>query len=271
MNVVQSERERNRKTAETWITRAAANGAQVVVLPEMWTCGYDFINLQQHAEPMDGPSAQLLSNLAERWNLYIVGGSWPIQYANGVANTSLVFSPGGKLVYSYRKVHLIGLMEEDRYLLAGDTLGTFPLDVNLPPEDQGVASTLICYDLRFPELARATVLAGAKVLFIPAQWPIQRQLHWDLLLRARAIENQVFVVGVNMSGSNTNDTFRGGSQVVDPWGNTVITAGTDPEIAYADIQLGQVDDVRTRVPSLRDRRPEVYDRLSLDPPVSRDS
>jgi len=262
MNVVQGQVESNRLQAKDFICEAARNGAQVVVLPEMWTCGYDFQRLQLHTESELGPTSNLLAGLARDLGVYIVGGSFPVRYGAGVANTSMTFDDQGKTIHTYRKVHLIGLMEEDKYLVPGDGLSCFFLNDGLGAAEEGLASTVICYDLRFPELARSAVLQGAKILFVPAQWPVQRQSHWETLLRARAIENQCFVVGVNVSGHNANDTFTGGSQVIDPWGDAVAQAGEKPGILYGEISLNQVDEVRNRVPSLRDRRPQVYARLN---------
>ncbi|QQE77509.1 carbon-nitrogen family hydrolase [Alicyclobacillus sp. SO9] len=254
MNVLQGDKAGNRKTAEQMIREANGNGADVAVLPEMWTCGYDFERLEEHAETFNGHTVTLLSGLARDLNMWIVGGSLPIRYSEGISNTAVTFNSDGELVHTYRKIHLIGLMEEDKYLLAGDSLSSFDL-----ASTKG--ATVICYDLRFPELARSTVEKGAKILFVPAEWPMQRQQHWNALLQARAIENQMYVAAVNMSGENQNDRFIGGSKVIDPWGDIVAEAGADAQILLADIDLKLADEVRERVPSLRDRRPQLYDLL----------
>lgn len=254
MNVLQGRTETNRESAEKMIREAAENGTDVAVLPEMWTSGYDFERLEEHAESFSGPTVQLLSMLAKELNIWIMGGSLPIRFSEGIANTAVTFNPNGVLVHTYRKIHLIGLMEEDKYLYPGDSLRCFDFE--------GVqAATIICYDLRFPELARNAVLKGAKILFVPAEWPVQRQQHWNALLQARAIENQMYVAAVNMSGQNQNDTFTGGSKVIDAWGNIVAEAAADPQVLYAEIDLKLADEVRQKVPSLQDRRPSLYDRL----------
>lgn len=265
MNVVQGAVAENQITAQQMIREAASEGAQLVVLPEMWTSGYDFAHLDQHAEDLDGPSAHLLRNLAMELGVVIVGGSIPIRHRNGVCNTSVAYDSQGQLLGVYRKVHLIGLMNEDKYLLPGEELTGFEFDTagssTANPRESAKAATIICYDLRFPELARGAMQGGAQVLFIPAEWPVQRRQHWEVLLTARAIENQMFVVGANMAGRNVQDTFAGGSRVIDPWGDTVAQAGDSPEILYADIDLQMVAEVRKRVPSLRDRRVSVYSRI----------
>ncbi|MDI3257072.1 MAG: carbon-nitrogen family hydrolase [Kyrpidia sp.] len=257
MEVVQGDRAGNRARAEALIREAAAGRARAAVLPEMWTCGYDWGRLPEHTEEIDGETARLLQEWAERHRIWLVGGSFPIRFAEGVSNTALTFSPDGTLVNLYRKIHLIGLMDEDRYLAPGSACSTFALG----PEHAGIparAGVMICYDLRFPELARTHVLEGAAVLFIPAEWPVQRADHWRALLIARAVENQAYVIGVNMVGHNDRDRFSGGSLAVDPWGRVAAEAGNAPGVVYADLDFDLVADVRRRMPVLKDRRPGAY-------------
>ncbi|MCL6577117.1 carbon-nitrogen family hydrolase [Kyrpidia sp.] len=257
MEVVQGDRAGNRSRAEAMVRESAGRRADVVVLPEMWTCGYDFAHLSEHTEEIDGETATLLGRWARQYGIWLVGGSFPIEFADGVSNTALTFAPDGTLVNLYRKIHLIGLMDEDRYLVPGETRATFALGETGTP-DSTRAGVMICYDLRFPELARAHVLEGAEVLFLPAEWPVQRADHWRTLLIARAIENQAFVIGVNIVGRNDRDRFTGGSLAVDPWGRVVTEAGTKPGIVYADLDLSIVADVRQRMTVLKDRRPKAY-------------
>ncbi|MBX6394894.1 MAG: carbon-nitrogen family hydrolase [Alicyclobacillaceae bacterium] len=251
MEVVQGDRAGNRQRAEEMIREAASAGAEVVVLPEMWTCGYDFSRLSEHAEEVDGQTAKLLQQWARRYRVWLVGGSFPVTFAEGVSNTSLTFSPDGTLVNLYRKLHLIGLMQEDRYLKPGNSCSTFALGSQR-------AGVMICYDLRFPELARTYALEGASVVFIPAEWPVQRADHWKALITARAIENQMFVVGVNMTGHNDQDRFAGGSLAVDPWGQVVAEGGSEAAVLYADLDFRLVTEIRSRMPVLKDRRPQAY-------------
>ncbi|WP_026960811.1 carbon-nitrogen family hydrolase [Alicyclobacillus herbarius] len=251
MQVWQGERERNWQTAEEMLAKAREGGADVAVLPEMWTSGYDFGRLEEHAETLTGPTRARMAEAARRLGLWVVAGSWPVRGPEGVANTSCTFAPNGQLVHVYRKVHLIGLMAEDRYLVPGQAANTFTLAGN-------EAAVMICYDLRFPELARRFALSGAKVIFIPAEWPVQRAAHWRALCTARAIEDQAYVVAVNMSGWNDQDRFAGGSLVVDPWGEMVVEGGEEPGILYADIDLTKVEEVRSAMSVLRDARPDVY-------------
>jgi omega-amidase len=251
MRVMQGQRAVNWATAEAMLREATAAQTDVVVLPEMWTSGYDFARLEEHAEVLDGPTAQRMAGLARELGVWIIAGSLPVRFADGVRNTSLTFDPEGQLRHVYSKLHLIGLMQEDRYLTCGRDAATFDLS-GVP------AAVMICYDLRFPELARRYALAGAKLLFVPAQWPQPRAAHWRTLLRARAIEDQMYVIGVNMSGWNENDRFAGGSLVVDPWGEMVVEAGAEPGIVYAEVDPRRVDQVRAQMSVLRDVRPDVY-------------
>jgi omega-amidase len=251
MNVIQGDKEQNRKTAESYIDEAAQNGAHVIVLPEMWTSGYDFKKLVEHTESINGSTHKFLSQKAAEHKVYIVGGSLPIQFDDGVRNTSVTYAPNGNVINIYSKIHLIGLMEEDKYLVPGIEYNTFELG-------QVSAATIICYDLRFPELIRSYALEGAKVLFVPAEWPVQREQHWLTLLRARAIENQFFVIGANMAGRNENDVFNGHSIIYDPWGEIVAEAGSEPTIMYADIDPEIVTTVRERMPIFKDRVPNLY-------------
>ncbi|WP_391575158.1 carbon-nitrogen family hydrolase [Cohnella sp.] len=251
MNVIQGNKDENRKTAEIYIDKAAQNGAHVIVLPEMWTCGYDWDNLAEHKEEPRGTTHTFLSRKSSEHRVYLIGGSLPTQFDNGIYNTSCAYDPNGKVINIYSKIHLISLMKEDRYLSPGVEYRIFEIE-------QTPAATIICYDLRFPELIRRYTLDGAKILFVPAEWPIQREQHWLTLLRARAIENQIFVVGANMAGSNQLDKFNGHSIVYDPWGEIVAEAGAEPTILYADIDVDVVGKVRERMPVFHDRHSELY-------------
>ena len=167
-------------------------------------------------------------------------------------NTSAFYGPDGKLRAVYRKMHLFRLMAEEQYLTAGSRPGLIPTPWGCP------AGVAICYDLRFPELLRQYALQGARLLFLPAEWPHPRLTHWQTLLRARAIENQMFVVGCNRVGSSKGSTFCGHSAVVDPWGELVIEGDERPGLLTATIDTALADEVRARIPVFADRRPELY-------------
>ncbi|WAH36526.1 carbon-nitrogen family hydrolase [Alicyclobacillus dauci] len=251
MPIVQGDREKNRKTAEQMLTEAAKCGANVIALPEMWTSGYDFQNLSLHEESLNGETALFLSAQAKKFGVWLIGGSHPVRYPDGVRNTSLTFDPNGTLQNTYSKIHLIGLMNEDKYLVPGDHFDVFSLGGES-------AAVEICYDVRFTELSRSYALMGAKILFIPAEFPVQREDHWVTLLRARAIENQMYVVGINAVGKNDNDTFKGKSMIIDPWGQTLAVGCDSREILTADVDLSNVSEIRQMIPVFKDRKPEYY-------------
>jgi predicted amidohydrolase len=233
------------------VAQAARANCQVVVLPEMWRTGYAFQNLQQNSD-LNGQATQtFLANLAQRYQIAIVGGSVATQRQDKFYNTMYTFDATGQGLSQYDKVHLFGLMAEDQYLAAGAQPNLFQL--------QGIpAAGIICYDLRFPEWIRCEMATGAQVLFVVAEWPTQRIQQWQQLLAARAIENQAFVVAVNCVGENPNDQFGGHSVVYDPLGQVVTQLAAQPSFTTATLDFQQVATVRGGMPVFADRRPELY-------------
>jgi omega-amidase len=247
---------RNRERAANLVRQAAA-GADVVLLPELWTTGYVLPELAGNLADRDGlPTGPFLSALAQEAGVYLVGSV--ADEENGrVYNRATVYGPDGRLLGRYDKVHLVPMMNEPQYLAAGDRL----VSVDMGGVSVGLA---ICYDLRFPELFRHLALRGVQVMIIPAEWPAERLHHWRTLLMARAIENQCFVLGCNRVGRDHANAFAGHSMVVDPWGQVLAEAGDTETLLYAVLDLSQVAAVRSQVPVFRDRRPELYD-LSRKP------
>ena len=245
--------EQNYERAEQFIREAAAKGAEIIVLPEMWNTGYALEQLEQLADINGERTKTFLSALAKELHVHIVGGSVSVKIDNKFYNTMYTFNKAGELVGEYSKAHLFRLMDEHKYLEAGNEMNRFALD-------DIEAAGVICYDIRFPEWLRAHALAGAKVLFVPAQWPTPRVDHWKTLLQARAIENQCFVVAVNRI-ANKVENFNGQSMVIQPWGEVLWTGAEDEELAIIDIDLSIVDDVRGRIPVYDDRRPNLYENV----------
>ena len=180
-----------------------------------------------------------------------VGGTLLEAEGGQAYNTFALFDTEGDLRAAYRKVHLFRLMGEDRWLASGDRFVTVDLG-------WGTAGLATCYDLRFPEMFRALVAGGATILLVPAAWPEVRAKHWSLLLRARAVENQCFVLGCNCTGSGKGQDFAGLSAVIDPWGDVCAEAGSAPGLVTAAIDPGLAEQVRSTLPALSDRRPELY-------------
>ncbi|MBM7865188.1 carbon-nitrogen family hydrolase [Heliobacterium gestii] len=245
------DRKANEETVARYMAEAREHRPEVLVLPEMWTTGYDLINLAALAD--DGaPYGDLLVRWASETGATIVGGSSPVGVAGRFANTLYAYTPEGERILSYEKAHLFGLMGEDRYLAAGSAAGNFSIG-EVP------CGAVICYDLRFPEWIRKTVLAGCEILFIPAQWPLSRLDHWRILLQARAIENQCYVVACNRTGADEKGVaFAGHSMVIDPWGTPVVEAGEEEGWLWAEIEREKVGRVRRKMTVFADRRVDLY-------------
>jgi predicted amidohydrolase len=256
MNVVSRRPEENLTKAETLITEAVRQGSDLICFPEMWTSGFDWSYLAEKAGEHEAV-CERIAELARRYRIWI-NGSLPLLTADGrVANTSILFTSKGERAGVYQKVHLFSLLHEDQHLAAGNALTV----VDTPWGKIGLS---ICYDIRFPELFRSYALQGVRLVLSPAAFPHPRLDHWQVLTRARAIENQMFLVAVNRVGSEDFGPdgvlrYFGTSLIVDPWGIKVLDAGeTEEGLLTACINLAEVDELRRRMRVLEDRRPELY-------------
>lgn len=230
---------------------AANPKPDLLVLPEMWNTGYALKKIGELADPDGDRTCKWLTAFSRRHGVVVVAGSIAQRRGDAVTNTIHVFDRSGEPIAEYSKIHLFKLMDEHLHLRAGEKPGLFQL--------AGVtAGAMICYDIRFPELARGLALAGAKILFVPAEWPNPRLHHWRTLLQARAIENQMYVVACNTVNDSGGTSFFGHSMVVDPWGEIVAEAGEEETTLTAEIDLALVDEVRGRIPVFDDRRPQLY-------------
>jgi len=244
------EPEANEAQAEAFIAEAARRGSDLVLLPELWRSGYDLANAARYAAPLGRGPFAWLAELAQAHDLWIVSSL--LEALEGqIFNTATLFSPAGELVGVYRKIHLFSLMQEDRYLAAGDAAPIFDLP-------WGRSALAICYDLRFPELFRRYALEGALLVMLPAQWPRRRLDAFRTLVRARAAENQYFMAACNRVGKSGKTPFGGHSAVMDPWGNIIVEGGETELLLTATIELEQVAEAREHIPVFRDRRPDVY-------------
>ena len=236
MNIHFGEPAKNFTTVEKYIEIAANAHADTIIFPEMWNTGYALSQLNSLADENGQQTKELLTRLAKEYHVNIVGGSVSTKRAGTYYNTMYVVNREGKIVAQYDKAHLFKLMDEHLFMNAGQSTNIFELD--------GITcGGVICYDLRFPEWIRTHVLKGAKVLFIPAEWPTKRIDHWQLLLQARAIENQCFIVAVNRIGSDPGNDFNGHSMVIGPWGELLISSQTNEGIFYAEIDIQEVETV----------------------------
>ncbi|WP_433957662.1 carbon-nitrogen family hydrolase [Cytobacillus horneckiae] len=243
----------NYKAVEDFIHEVCQSEAKpdIIVLPEMWTTGYDLTNLNHSADHEGIETVEFLKQLALKYHVHIVGGSVATKANEQLLNTMISVDKKGTHVQNYGKLHLFKLMDEHKYLAAGSEKGSFILD------GEKLAG-VICYDIRFPEWIRAHVLEGAKAVFVVAEWPSQRLDHWRTLLQARAIENQCFIIACNRVGSDPNNDFAGHSMIIDPWGKILAEGGDRKESVEAVIDLSEVDKVREIIPIFSDRKPEYY-------------
>ncbi|WP_220740386.1 carbon-nitrogen family hydrolase [Leuconostoc miyukkimchii] len=244
---------KNQQTVENYAKKAADSGVDVLIYPEMWNTGYALTSLETLADN-DGVATQnLLQKLAKQYHLNIVGGSVATQQNGKFYNTMFVFDSSGQKVSEYNKLHLFGLMNEEKYVSAGSSVNIFKLAGAL-------SAGAICYDIRFPEWLRTMMAAGPQeILYIAAEWPIQRIEQWQIMLQARAIENQAFVVAANRVGSDDDNVFGGRSLIIDPLGQIVSQAGDDNEmLLVADIDIDDEKLVRGQIPVFDDRRPDLY-------------
>ncbi|GFN30713.1 carbon-nitrogen family hydrolase [Paenibacillus xylaniclasticus] len=248
------EPEANYKKVEQMMLEAlsADNKPDIIMLPEMWNTGYALEQISELADESGNRTKEKLSAFAREHQVIIVGGSIAEKREGGVFNTIHAFGRQGEELGQYDKIHLFRLMDEEKHLQPGRETGTLAID-GTP------AGMMICYDIRFPELARKLALGGAKVLFLPAEWPNPRLHHWRTLLQARAIENQMYVIACNRCGQSGSTVFFGHSMIIDPWGEVIAESGEQEGILTAEIDLGLVDEVRTRIPIFEDRRPALYE------------
>ncbi len=224
----------------------------VIILPEMWNTSFALPEIELIADQEGYPAAESVRKLACKHRVNIVAGSVADKRKGKIYNTCYVFDRKGQTIARYDKVHLFSLMNEPAYITPGGKRALFKLDGIL-------CGVIICYDVRFPELSRAYAMEGAQILFVPAQFPHPRYNPWMHLVPARAIENQMYVVGVNRIGKENNAEFFGRSMVVEPKGDIVI-CGTEnkEEILIADLDPSKVKESREYMRCLEERREDVY-------------
>lgn len=238
----------NLDKATTALQQVAKQGAKLAVLPEMWSCGYDYRNLAELAKETPRVLAAIQKEC--RNHKLVCVGSLPELENRKIYNTAYVID-NGELVGNYRKLHLFSTMREDRYLAAGNQ----SLVIDTSAGRLGVAT---CYDLRFPELFRKLALGGAEIITIPAEWPKPRQEHWKTLLRARAIENQLFIVAANCCGLQGKLDFFGLSQLISPLGNVLKIAEESDTELVAEFDFSEMEAYRAQINILADRRADIY-------------
>jgi predicted amidohydrolase len=243
----------NKQKAYHGIQRLSEMKTDIAVLPELWSSGFDPSRIKEHAEKTP-VIINDLSKLAVDHRMMIAGSMPELQ--NGQAyNTLFLVDQNGSVAGSYRKIHLFPPLKEDDCFHAGDRPKVCSTSL-------GVIGMMICYDLRFPELARSLALQGAQIILVSAQWPEARIEHWDVLLRARAIENHIFIVACNRCGKEGGLSFSGHSQIISPSGTVLASLDGVPGTVTAEINLAEISSVKKQFDCLRGRVPAAYDMES---------
>lgn len=253
LDIALGEKKKNYENVERWMEMVSlpSDLPTVIVLPEIWDVGYALTRAEELADPEGREAAVFLGGLARKYGVWFVGGSVLASTKRGYVNRAQVINPEGDLVAFYDKVHLIRLMDEEKYLTGGRKECLFDLE--------GVPSgCVICYDIRFCEWLRTYALKGAEMLFVSAEWPTVRADHWKTLLRARAIENQMFVVACNRCGTTGDTAFAGGSLILGPKGEILFEGGDREEAGFATLDFKEVTDIRNFLTVFSDRVPEIY-------------
>ncbi len=252
----------NLETAERLVAQAAATGADVVVLPEKWDVIGSVSALHENAEPIEGGSAvAAMSAWARRHGTTLVGGSITEQREgrDKLSNTSLVFDPEGRIVALYRKIHLFDVEVGGVVYRESEAEEPGEEPVVAEVEDWKIGLT-ICYDVRFPELYRILALEGAELVTVPAHFttPTGKD-HWHVLLRARAIENQLYVAAAAQVGETLpGKPAYGRSLIADPWGTVLAQAPDEQIVIAAELDRAWLQNIRTKLPSLANRQPDAY-------------
>jgi deaminated glutathione amidase len=251
----------NFDTAERLIRSAWSSGASLIALPELWNChGLEDV-YKENAEPVPGPTTEFLGGLARELGIYILGGSIleGDPQSTKLHNTSTFFGPDGRMSAVYRKIHLFDVKAPDREYLESRTIAAGK-EIVTAKAGAATIGLSVCYDVRFPELYRLLALRGAEVLAVPAAFTLQTgKDHWELLLRARAVENQTYVVAPAQWGRKADGRWTyGRSTMVDPWGTVLSQCPDRDGYALATLDFDYLDRFREEFPALKNRRPEAY-------------
>ena len=222
----------------------------LIILPELWSTGYALADLDRLASNEGYEEAEFLGTLAKKHQVWFAGGSVAAKTEEGITNRAQIIDRNGLLQTSYDKVHLVPMLNEDKYLVAGSSVCVHQIE--------GITfGFTICYDIRFCEFIRKLALGGAQVLVVAAEWPLIRLSHWQALLKARAIENQCYVLAANNVAMG-EAPFAGHSVAHGPDGSTLCQFEFQEGVKQVRVDLQAVEQIRTAVPVFKDRRPELY-------------
>lgn len=230
------------------LSSASIKPGALVVLPEMFATGFS-MHVDTIAEAPDGETFAFLAGLARDLQCFVVGGVVTRSADHRGSNEAAVFGPEGTLLARYAKLHPFSYAGETKHYASGEAVAVLEWH-------EFALAPFVCYDLRFPEIFRRAVRSGANVMAVIANWPEPRHAHWVALLKARAIENQSYVVGVNRAGSDPHVAYAGGSLILGPRGEVLAEAGRDAQVISAEIELAPLVEYRQQFPALEDIRPE---------------
>jgi predicted amidohydrolase len=264
---VADDKKQNIKKAVEMISNSADKNVDIAVLPEMFNCPFQNDKFIEYSEEeKDSPTLKAISKIANEKDIFVLAGSIPEKVIESgrekIYNTSFLFDNNGKIIAKHRKMHLFDIDVPEKGLHSKES------EVITPGNKYSVVDTkfgkigmALCYDVRFPELAKIMALEGAKILFYPGAFTIVTgTAHWELLFKSRAVDNQVFCVGVSPA---TNEDLKyhayGHSIVVNPWGDILIEAGSDENLLFQEIDLEEVDKIREELPTLKNRRKDLYE------------
>ncbi|MFC6292624.1 carbon-nitrogen family hydrolase [Macrococcus epidermidis] len=249
MEIIPGEPEKNIEKVANWLS--TLDDVDIAVLPEMWNTSYTLEKLVNITSEEGQREIEKLSELAKQYQINIVGGSIAVRVEDKIYNRAIVINKNGEHIHQYDKLHLVPMLDEPNYLTQGNNISIFEID-NVK---MGV---IICYDLRFPEISRKLALERIEVLFVVAEWPIERISQFEKLLYARAIENQVYVIASNSIGKCDDTVFGGKSMVINPLGEATTKIILGEGTIQATVNIEEIRNIRTKIPLLKTRRADIY-------------
>ncbi len=250
----------NLSTAERYIADSAQQGAQIILLPEMFCCPYDNACFPAYAQTADGEIARRMAKAAKTHGIYLFAGSFPERDGNSIYNTCLVFDRTGALIGRHRKAHLFDIAVEGGVSFRESDILTAGNAVTTVKTEYGTIGVAICFDMRFAEPFRLMALRGAKLILLPSAFNMTTgPAHWELTLRARALDNQLFTAAC-APAQNPDASYLsyGHSLVASPWGDVLGQLGFEEGILFSEIDLDKADAVRKQLPILSARRTDLY-------------
>lgn len=260
-NKVTDNKQKNIDKAIKLLEESKFGGADMAILPEMFNCPYENSRFGEFSEEVgSGETLKAISDAAKSNSIYVIAGSIPERLDGRLYNSSFVFDRNGSIIGNHKKMHLFDIDVEGKIrFMESDTL-TPGSKITVVDTEFCKVGLAICYDIRFPELHRLMALQGAKLIVIPGAFNmVTGPAHWEILMRARALDNQVYLAAASPARDEAaNYIAYGNSMVVEPWGDVISRAGTDEEVIFADIDLSRVDKVRDELPLLKHRRTDIY-------------